>query len=80
MIKTYRCIETFYLDECDDNGFPTDKQFAIVKGSRWQEDTDCKERMVGGSDTVRLDRLAPKKCQWIEITKERLEEFFELLN
>lgn len=79
MIKTYKCKETFYLEKCDDDGMLTDKQISIVKGSRWQEDTDYKYRICGGPDTIRLDRIASKTSQWIEITKETLEQFFELV-
>lgn len=80
MLKEYKCKETFYLEKCDENGMLTDKQFAIVKGSRWEEDTENKYRICGGSDTVHLERIAPKQKQWIEITKETLEQFFKQVN
>lgn len=80
MRREYKCKETLYLEKCDDNGMLTDKQFAVVKGSLWQEDTENKYRICGGPDTVRLDRIAPKRRDWIEITRDMLEKYFELLN
>lgn len=80
MLRKYKCKETFYLEKCDDNGMLTDRQFAVIKGSRWQEDTEYKYRICGGPDTVRLDRIAPKKKDWIEITKEMLDQYFELID
>lgn len=78
MLIEHKCKETLYLEQCDDSGMLTDKQFAVVKGSLWQEDTE--HRICGGQDTVRLDRIAPKKKEWIEITRDTLEQFFERLN
>lgn len=80
MLREYKCKETIYLEKCDDNGMMTDKQFAVVKGSRWQEDTECKYRICGGPDTIRLDRIAPKKTDWIEISRETLEQYFEFVD
>jgi hypothetical protein len=80
MLVEYKCKKTLYLEQCDDDGRLTDKQFAVVKGSCWQEDTEYKYRICGGPDTVRLDRIAPKKKGWIEITKDMLEQYFERLN
>lgn len=34
MLREYKYKETLYLEKCDDNGMMTDKQFAVVKGSR----------------------------------------------
>ena len=80
MLIEYKCKETLYLEKCDDNGMLTGKQFAVVEGSRWQEDTKYKYRICGGPETVRLDRIAPKKKDWIEITRDTLEQYFERLN
>ena len=80
MLREYKCKETLYLEKCDENGMLTGKQFAVGKGSRWQEDTECKRRICGGPDTVRLDRIAPKRTDWIEITEETLEQYFELID
>lgn len=80
MLIEYKCKETIYLEKCDDSGMLTDKQFAVAKDSRWQEDTDCSYRICGGPDTVRLDRIAHKKAEWIEITRETLAQFFEQVN
>lgn len=76
MLIYYKCKETIYLEKCDDNGMLTDKQFAIVKGSTWEEDTENKYRMCGSPDTVHLTRIAKKHHDWIEITRETLNEFF----
>lgn len=79
MSKEYRCKKSFYIYRSDDNGMLTEKQFTVVKGSRWKEDTECKYRICGGPDTIRLDRIAPKKNEWLEVTKETLEKYFELV-
>lgn len=80
MIRKYKCKETFYIEKHDEDGRSTGKMMAVVKGSKWQEDTDNKYRICGGDETVRLDRLALKKKQWIEVLRETFERYFELVN
>lgn len=80
MLNEYKCKETFYLEKCDEDGLLTDKQFAVVRGSRWQEDTECKYRLCGGPETIRLERISPKKSDWIEILRETLNRFFDKQN
>ena len=67
----YKCVNDFYIDKADDNGFSTSKQYRIKANSVWivSEDTF---RVVGGE--VRL--VKQNSLSWIEISKERLKENF----
>ena len=73
--KAYECIEGFFIEKCDDNGFCIENAYEEVrKGSLWftpEEDTNY--RFVGGE--VRLESANP--LQWIEITKEHLGKYFK---
>ena len=80
MMKKYRCKETFYIDKYDEDGFWMEKQMAVVKGSKWQRVINDKNRICGNRSTLKLERFALKKLQWIEITEETLEGYFELVS
>ena len=77
----YICIKNLYLDKYDDNGFPIENKYVrIPKGSIWEEDTKT-PNFIASKDCVHLDRLFKSKKakthQWIEITKEHLETYFQ---
>lgn len=75
-MKLYICTEGFSIDLVDDDGFFTGKYDEVQKGSLWElQEVDY--RMVGGSDSVRLNGVGPANGMWLEITKERLEMYFE---
>lgn len=75
----YRCIQDFYVEKYDGDGFPTDKYALIPKDSIWMLSTERLEIAV--SPCVRLERVWKSKRYktrpWIEITPEHLEQFFE---
>lgn len=74
---TYKCVRKFYIDVFDEYGFNTEKSMIVPEDSIWEENTEC-SREYGD---VHLDRIwKSKKAKtrpWIEITKERFEEYFE---
>lgn len=75
----YKCIQDFYVEKYDDNGFYTEKDFLIPKDSIWELSTGRLEIAV--SPCVRLERVwkskSAKTMPWIEITPEHLEQYFE---
>lgn len=80
MIKIYKCKETFYVEKYDDDGFTTDKQMAIVKGSKWEYDEESQDMIIGNyKKDIHLERIAPKTRMWLEVTKETLNKYFELI-
>lgn len=75
-MNKYRCKEGFAIELCDDDGGFTGRWREITEGSVW-ELSDDDYRFVGGADTVRLDRQEGRRCEWLEITKEHFEQYFE---
>jgi len=79
-LKKYKCKETFHLDKYDDNGFVMDKQMAVIKGSVWKEDTESQYNFTGNDNAIRLNRIAKKIHQWIEVEQGTIDEYFEPVN
>lgn len=79
-MKKYKCKETFHLDKYDDNGFVMDKQMAVVKDSVWKEDTESQYNFTGNDNAIRLNRIAKKIHQWIEVEQGTIDEYFEPVN
>lgn len=71
-MSKYICTKEFFIDEYDDNGFPTSKFLDIEKGEIFTV-PEGSFRCVGGNDTVRLEN----GNLWLEISKTTLEEQFE---
>ena len=67
------------MDKYDEDGFVTDKQFLIPKGSVWELGGEKLE--IALSPCVRLDRVwkskKAKSKPWIEITPWHLERFLK---
>jgi hypothetical protein len=76
----YKCIETFAIDKCDDDGFFTGKQRLISDGTIWEISEDA-VNVTGGE--IHLERIFKSKkaktCEWIEISKEYLSKYFILV-
>ena len=69
----YKCIKSFSIPECDDDGFITEQELIVEKGTMWELD-DSGYTLIGGE--VRLDSVDPFG-RWLEITEDTLEEYFE---
>ena len=79
-MEIYKCKKTFYVEKYDDDGFTTDKQMTIVKGSKWEYDEESQDMIIGNyKEDIHLERIAPKTRMWLEVTKEILNEYFELI-
>lgn len=73
----YKCIETFQLEMCDDDGFSIENKYmSIKKDSVWENDDD-EDMIIGGE--IRLQCYDKKSCSWIEITSETLKSYFEII-
>lgn len=70
----YRCIESFSVEGCNDDGFPYNIDVKIESGSVWEADKNAD--MIGGD--IHLDDYASMK--WVEISMENLERYFEPIN
>jgi len=71
----YKCIKGFSLELYDDDGFSIEGEYSNVEeNTKWNvpEDVDC--RFIGGEIRLENDELG-----WIEISKETLEEYFEIV-
>ena len=70
--KRYRCIKEFQIPlyDSETDGW-TDEEMAIKKDSVWSEDNGTK--IIDGEIRLENDNTG----EWIEITKERLDECFE---
>ena len=67
----YICKETFYIDEYDDDGLPTDNCLTVEKGSVWTVDDDSWRLLAGEYRLLNGD-------QWIEISSETLNTYFKI--
>ena len=72
----YICKESFPIDVYDDDGFCIPEKSMWVKEGTVFEKLDSDLRLVGGFDTIRLE----SEDTWIEITEERLNDYFEVVD
>lgn len=70
----YKCIKSFSIPNCDDNGFITEQELIVEKDTVW-ELTNPDRNFIGGE--VRLEIAEPISGRWLEITEDTLEEHFE---
>ena len=68
----YRCKVGFSVDRYDDDGRDMEEYEDIEVGSVFERSEDS-FRIAGGPDTIHL----VNGIQWLEITQEHLDEFFE---
>lgn len=75
--KRYKCIKEMELQSYDDNGFVIENKYRKVKvGSVWST-PDIPFMIIGGEESIHLDRESTKGYEWCEIYQEHLEEYFE---
>ncbi|CUX28062.1 hypothetical protein [Clostridium sp. C105KSO13] len=71
----FNCVKDFHVDTIDENGFCThENNRRVRKGSMWELEEDC--ITLTGAD-LHLENLTG--TEWIEISKERLLEYFEVI-
>lgn len=70
-MKLYRCNKTFTLPMYDDDGnMIENERFSVIRGTVWERSDE--ENLLGGE--IHLENRITD--EWIEITKERLNEYF----
>lgn len=74
-MKRYKCIKSFCVDNYDADGFLIENSSTVIEAGKIYELDESGYTMIGGE--VHLD--AVDGGSWLESTKERLEECFELL-
>ncbi len=72
----YKCIKSFLVDKVDDEGFWEEQSIEIKENSVWEAD-ESNFRCIGAD--IRLIEDVEGHFNWLEITKERLENNFELI-
>ncbi|BBI32466.1 hypothetical protein KCTCHS21_18650 [Cohnella abietis] len=70
-MRRYECLESFYIDKKDDNGFSTDSEIVIEAGGVWT-DSEEEYRFVGGE--VRLETA---DGLWIELPRRMVNQYFK---
>ena len=75
MIK-YKCIKSFCVPKCDDEGFQTGEEIIIEKDTVWKQTNDP-YRLVGGE--VKLEIHDDKRLDWLEISESTLGECFKVI-
>ena len=79
----YECIKELYIDKYDEDGFYIEGKYIHVPvGSRWEvKESELIFSILDNEDNIHLDRVwktkNAKTWQWIEISKDRLEEHFK---
>lgn len=66
----YKCVKTFTVDACDDDGFYVDGYMEIKTGEVYEVGN---EKNIDGE--IHLDGVNVNR--WIEISRETLNEHFE---
>lgn len=74
-MKRYKCIKPFYVDSYDADGFLIENDSTLIEEGKICELDESRYTMIGGE--VHLDSI--DNDLWLEISKEHLEECFELL-
>lgn len=69
----YKCTENFSIELYDSDGFPTEEYKEIDIGTIWYRDDES--NIIGGE--IHLESTGD--LGWLEISLERLQERFELL-
>ena len=67
----YKCIKSFFVDKVDDDGL-----IEIKEGSVWEAD-ESNFRCVEAD--IRLIEDVEGVYNWLEITKERLKNYFIII-
>jgi len=75
MMKRYKCIKSFCVDNYDADGFLIENSSTIIEKGKIYEQDESGYTIIGGE--VHLDAI--DDGSYLEITKEHLEEYFELL-
>ena len=71
----YKCIKEFVLEKCDNNGFTIDGSYGVIEEETiWDFPEDKNYRFIGGE--IRLESHE-NEFDWIEITKDTLNEHFK---
>ncbi len=76
-MKKYKCMKSFCVDKYDDDGFLVENETIVIEEGKIYELNENGYMMIGGKDHVHLDDA--DDGSWLEITKEHLEKYFELL-
>lgn len=72
----YKCIKSFFVDKVDDDGFWEEGLIEIKEGSVWEVD-ESNFRCIGAD--IRLIEDVEGAYNWLEITKERLKNYFIII-
>lgn len=75
-MKRYKCKKPFCVEKYDDDGFVIENDDVVIDKGKIYELDESGNTIIGGE--VHLDSV--DDGSWLEITKERLEEYFEELN
>lgn len=78
-MKKNKCKKSFYVDKYDDDGFLIENDGMVIEEVKIYELNESEYMMIGGKDHVHLDAVDEDDGLWLEITKEHLEKYFELL-
>lgn len=73
----YKCKKNFCVDKYDGDGFCIENETIVIEEGKVYEVDKSGCMMIGGKDHVHLDDV--DDGLWLEITKDTLEECFELL-
>lgn len=74
-MKRFKCKKSFCVDKYDADGFLIENSATVIEEGKIYELDESGHTMIGGE--VHLD--AADDGSWLEIAKEHLEEYFELL-
>ena len=71
----YRCKKSFSVDNYDGDGFLIENSSTVIEEGTLYDLDESSSTIIGGE--VHLDSVSDGS--WLEITKEHLEEYFEVM-
>lgn len=78
-MSTYECVKSFYIPIVDGDGFYTDKEKLIGKGTKWCHNKET--NIIGGEIHLEGEEKfyedGTVSFPWIEVDKDTLKEYFK---
>lgn len=74
-MKRYKCKKSFCVGSYNDDGFLIENNDVVIDEGKVYELDESGHTIIGGD--VHLDAI--DDGSWLEITKEHLDEYFELM-
>lgn len=70
----YICKKAFFVEEYDDDGWPTERYMDIEVNEVYEVNNDW-HRIAGGYNSIRLENK--ENGNWLELQQETIDRYFD---